>query len=307
MASIPQEIIDQRAAEYLRAKAERESARADRAERARALLYPAGQSIEIGARRHLDVPDGYVIVASDAHYWPGEATTAQRALVHFARDLCPRAVIMNGDLLDGASISRFSPGSQTEFTMRPTVTEEIAALTARLREIEDAAGNAERFWTFGNHDARFETFLLKVAPEFSGVFGTRLKDHFPRWTPCWSLWINPEGPAPAVIKHRFGGGIHAAYQNTLKSGMTILTGHLHSLNIRAHTDYRGTRWGVDTGTLAVPQSAQFIHYTEDNPVNWRSGFVVLSFANGRLLWPELAYVIDEAAGLVGWRGGILEV
>jgi len=128
-----------------------------------------------------------------------------------------------------------------------------------------------------------------VAPEYAQMHGVHLKDHFPRWRPCWSVWINDE----VVVKHRYKGGIHATHNNTVNSGKTTVTGHLHSLKVTPFDDYNGTRWGVDTGTLAEPNGPQFLNYMEDNPRNWRSGFVVLRFVRGRLLWPQLVSVLDQ--------------
>jgi hypothetical protein len=82
----------------------------------------------------------------------------------------------------------------------------------------------------------------------------------------------------------------------------MVTGHLHSLKVTPYDDYNGTRWGVDTGTLAAKEGEQFVDYTEDNPRNWRSGFAVLTFHKGRLLWPEVVNVRDEEAGEVEFRG-----
>src|SRR6185436_20343423 len=126
---------------------------------------------------------------------------------------------------------------------------------------------------FGNHDALFETRLATVAPEYARVHGVHLKDHFPRWKPCWSVWINND----VVVKHRWANGVHAVYNNTLRSGKTFITGHLHSLKVTPWSDYTGTRYGVDCGTLAEPYADQFIRYTEGNPLNWRSGFILLTF------------------------------
>jgi hypothetical protein len=66
------------------------------------------------------------------------------------------------------------------------------------------------------------------------------------------------------------------------------------------SDYDGRRWGVDAGTLAEPYGDQFT-YTEMNPVNWCSGFCVLTFENGKLLPPELCEVIDGIAYFRGQR------
>ena len=248
------------------------------------------EGIEHAARIPLEIKDGYVLIGSDAHYWPGIITTAHRAFVKFCEELRPKAIIMNGDVFDGASVSRHPP---IGWENRPDVAEEIDACKDRLGEILKAAPAAERIWTLGNHDGRFETRLATVAPEYAKVHGVHLKDHFPKWRACWSCWINDE----VVVKHRFKGGVHATHNNTVAAGKTMVTGHLHSLKVTPYDDYNGTRWGVDTGTLAEPNGPQFIDYSEDGPKNHRSGFAVLRFVRGRLLWPQLVSVIgpDEVS------------
>ena len=244
------------------------------------------------------ITDGIILVGSDAHYWPGIKSTAHRGFIKFCKDLHPEIVVMNGDAMDGASISRFPPiGWETA----PTIQEEIGVCQRRLREITSATPNAAHIWTLGNHDGRFETRLATVAPEFAGVHGVHLKDHFPEWSPCWSVWVGDK----VVIKHRFKGGVHATHNNTVTAGRTMVTGHLHSHKVTPFSDYNGTRWGVDTGTLADPYGKQFRDYSEDNPKNHRSGFVVLTFADGELLDPELVRVWDE--NRVCFRGALIDV
>jgi hypothetical protein len=97
-----------------------------------------------------------------------------------------------------------------------------------------------------------------------------------------------------MVKHRHHNGIHATYNNTLKGGRTIVTGHLHRLAVTPWADYNGRRWGVDTGTLSDPLSPQF-DYGENNPTPHTSGFAVLTFKDGRLLPPELVEVLDGVA------------
>lgn len=255
--------------------------------------------VEHSARRTLSIDSGTVVVFSDAHFWPGVRTTAYRALVQFVRQIKPAAVINNGDAFDGASISRHPRIMFLD--SGPSVIAELKACKERLGEIEEAAGTARLFWPLGNHDARFESRLAANAPQYEGVEGFRLKDHFPAWAPCWSVWINDD----VVIKHRYKGGIHATHNNTVQSGKTIITGHLHSLKVTPFDDYNGTRWGVDTGTLADPKGPQFQDYLETNPTNWRSGFIVLSFHKGQLLWPEIVRVVDEHH--VDFRGALVKV
>jgi hypothetical protein len=259
---------------------------------------PTAELEEHPARLAREIEDGIVLIGSDSHYWPGIVTAAHRAFVKLAKELQPKIIIKNGDVMDLPSASRHAT---IGWESRPTVADEIEATKQRLSEIEGACLNAELIWPLGNHDARFETRLATQAPEFAKVHGVHLKDHFPRWRPCWSTWINDD----TVIKHRFKSGIHAPHNNAMWAGKTIVTGHLHSLKVMPLSDYNGTRWGVDCGTLADPYSAPFVNYTEDNPVNWRSGFVVLTFHRGELLWPEVVHIKD--VNHFDFRGQVVEI
>jgi hypothetical protein len=263
---------------------------------------PAARTAVPGSHRYmLECWDGVVIVGSDAHYWPGIVTTAHRAFVRAAKELKPKAIILNGDVFDGAGISRHP---SIGWESKPSVIQEIEACKERLGEIEAAAGNAKLIWTLGNHDARFETRLANAAPEYARVHGVHLKDHFPYWLNAWTCRIN----GAVEVKHRWKGGLHAPHNNAVQSGLSMVTGHLHSLKVTPWTDYTGTRYGVDCGTLAGPsEDPQFVNYTEAGPSNWRSGFAVLTFKDGRLLYPEVVHVFDEAQGLVEFRGKVYAV
>jgi len=220
-----------------------------------------------------------------------------RAFVSFCKRFKPKIVILNGDVVDLGQISRHPPIGWEKL---PEVQEEIKAAQERLGEIEKAAYRAQKIWPLGNHDGRFETRLATVAPEFAKVHGVHLRDHFPLWEPCWSVFINDN----TVVKHRFKGGLHAPHNNTLWAGRSIITGHLHSQRVSPLTDYAGTRWGVDTGCIADPAHRAFVDYTEDNPKNWRDGFVVLTYLGGQLLPPELISRWDDES--VVFRGEIIK-
>ena len=235
----------------------------------------------------IEIRDGVVLVASDAHYWPGVVTTAHQAFCRLVKDLKPVAVVLNGDVLDGARISRH-PRIGWEF--QPTLKDELHAVQDRCAEIERAAGKAQLIRTQGNHDSRLENYLSANAAELEEMTGSTLIDYLPRWRAGWALHVNPGTDSWTVIRHRpVGGGIHAAYNSTLRSGVHYVHGHLHKLQYTPWSDYRGRRFGVDTGTLAEPSGPQFA-YTEAGPLNWASGFVVLTFRDGRLLEPELCAV-----------------
>jgi len=253
-------------------------------------------------RKELGIENGVVLVFSDAHFWPGIHTTAYKGLLWAIKEFQPKAVIANGDIFDGASISRYP---RIGWDSTPSVIQELKACEIALGEIEDTAkkarSNVKLVFTLGNHDARFETRLAANAPQYEFVKGFTLKDHFPAWEPCWSCWPTEN----VVVKHRWKGGIHATHNNTVQSGVSFVSGHLHSLKVTPFADYNGNRFGVDTGTLAEPDGPQFMNYLEDSPTNWRSGFAVLTFHEGKLLWPELVHKWSE--NQIEFRGKVYDV
>jgi hypothetical protein len=236
----------------------------------------------------LGILDGTVLIFSDAHFIPSQRSTAFKALLWAIQEFKPKAVICNGDAFDGASISRHDVTDQPA----TTVIQELKATQAALGEIEELAKavrhNVKLLWTWGNHDIRFGNRLAQHAPQFKDVIGFKLTDHFLDWEFCWAVWPTEQ----VIVKHRYKGGVHATHNNTVNAGVSIVTGHLHSLKVTPFSDYNGCRYGVDTGTLAEPDGPQFT-YAELNPSNHRSGFAVLNFFDGQLLLPELVQKFGE--------------
>ena len=245
------------------------------------------------SRMDVDLDNATIFVASDAHYWPNEISEAHKAFVKLIKKMKPDIIVMNGDAFDGATISRWGKMGFSTHDI-PTVKQELEAVSDRLGEIEKVAGNAKLIFTMGNHDQRFESRLANVAPEFEGVHGFSLKEHFPAWTFCMSMMVNNN----LMVKHRYHNGLHATYNNPLKSGVNFVSGHLHRLQATIVSDYNGTRWGVDTGTLSDTEG-DHMSYGEDSPKNHCSGFAVLTIVNGRLIQPEFCAVLD---GIPYFRG-----
>lgn len=272
----------------------------DVAERHYGLTVPTNIGPEAKGRRITALMNGTAIVAADFHYWPGQASTGHRALVKLTKELKPDILVANGDVCDFCTISRHPP---LGWSSMPTAADEILIAQERLHEWAEAGGKAKKYWPVGNHDARMETFIASKAGELKGICGTSLADHFPLWEPCYSLWIN-DNPEGLVCKHRFKGGVHAPWNNTIHAGRSIATGHLHSQKITPFTNYNGTIYGVDVGCIADPYEDQF-QYMEDSPRNHRSGFAIFQFSNGILLPPELVTVL--APGKVFFRGKVIEV
>lgn len=249
----------------------------------------------------ISLENGVILVASDCHYWPGDASTAHRALVKLCKKLGPWAVVVNGDEFDGASISRHG---RIGWEARPTIAQEIGAVQERMQEIKRAAGSAHLLGTYGNHTMRYDSYLSGAVAAMEGVKGMKYDDLVPAWRYAWAWMVNGH----TLIKHRIKGGIHATWNNTADAQISTVTGHMHNLRITPRTTMSpvngGNIYGVDCGMLADPWGPQFA-YIEQGPRNWRAGFAVLTFRDGLLMPPELCQVIEEDA--VFFRGNRIEV
>jgi 3',5'-cyclic AMP phosphodiesterase CpdA len=251
----------------------------------------------------LEIVNGSVLIGSDLHIWPGEESTCLRAFKKFVDDLKPSAVILNGDVMDFPRISRHPQSWESA----PDPKDEIEAAFDHLADIVARSKRGSRkIWTLGNHDARLEALIANSTPQLRGLKGVHLADHFDGvWEKAMSCFINGGTPHATMVKHRLAGGQHATYNNVKKAGTHIVTGHLHSQNIRSVTDYRDVDlYGVDTGCVADKEHKAFT-YHEDSPVDWRSGFALLTYRDGRLMPPELATKWSDRE--VVFRGKIFKV
>jgi hypothetical protein len=226
----------------------------------------------------INEPNSVWVIGSDAHFWPGDETDVWKAFVKVCKILKPTGIIMNGDVIDGAKISRHPLGNKKA----PPVGDEISHSQKMLKQLPKAK---YKCWTIGNHDIRVDNFVLNNALELDGLIQT-LPDKFPEWEFAYAFMING-----TEVRHRFRAGIHAAWNNTLHSGINIISGHTHQLQITAMRDRRGSRWGVETGMLSDPDFAQF-EYTEGHPSRWQQGFCVVTFDEaGEMYPPELCEMV----------------
>lgn len=241
----------------------------------------------------MTIRDGVMVVFGDAHW---TTPTQPRSLAHEALlaalpGIAPDVILSIGDLMDLGEPSRHAP---LMWQQRHRVRDELDAARLHLGDIVAAAPKARRWWVRGNHDDRFDKWLADNASSFEGVQGMALADHFPDWEFCWRLDINSD----VVAMHRYHGGIHAGWNNTVKAGVTTITGDTHSLEVKPMVDFRGRRWGIQTGMLGDPAWPCF-HYMMAINRLWTPGFVVLTWHGGELMPPELCEVVN---GVAWFRG-----
>ena len=253
-------------------------------------------------RVHVEIKNGTALIGSDFHIWPGDSPVCLRAFKQFIKDIQPNAIILNGDVMDFPRISRHPQNWESA----PDPQQEIEAAQDHLNDMDMAAKRGtKRLWNLGNHDARWELTFASLVPQMRGVKGVHLSDFFGSWSKAMSCFINEGVPGGAtMVKHRWKSGQGATRANALNAGVSMVTGHLHSQNVRPLSDYsRFDRYGVDTGCVADKDHKAFA-YTEDAALDWRSGFALLTYKDGVLMPPELITKMSE--NTVWFRGNLIK-
>jgi len=241
---------------------------------------------EIGNVVYDRVSDFNILIGSDRHNIPGDTPQAFKAFLHLAEEIKPHIIVINGDWFDFSAIGRFH---RIGWQNQPDISEELEDGTDKLNQVKAASPKSRRIFVPGNHDDRFDGIISNRLPQFENVPGHALEHHLKKdWRTCSSLVINDN----TIIKHRYHGGIQAAYNNVLRGGQNMVTGHTHRLMIRPWTDYGGTRYGVETGTLSDLWDETFM-WKENNPSDWQPGCVVLNFSGSRMIPETCPLMVDQ--------------
>lgn len=241
------------------------------------------------------VENGVFLAFGDTHWTEPHQprSVAHEALLRAVPKIRPDFLLCTGDALDFGQISRHDPvGWQPHVRVKDTIT----AGRLHLGELADAAPKAQRFWCIGNHDERHDNYLARNAAAFEDEPGMRLADKFSDWRQAWRFDF---GSFYAL--HRWHSGEHAAYNNAMKSGASVVTGDTHKLRVTARENLKGRVYGVETGMLADPNWPCFA-YLRGKPTAWTQGWAVLTVRGGRLLQPETCEVLD---GVAWFRGEAL--
>jgi hypothetical protein len=228
-----------------------------------------------------NVPGTTWLIVSDLHIWDGDPPLIYKAVVKLAKTLKVDGIVLTGDSIDGARISRHP---QMRGSKAPKIEKEIETAKRWIKMLPKVK---HQLWTMGNHDIRIDNYIAANANELDGYI-LSLHEHFTDWEFAWAFEFNET----VEIRHRFRSGIHSGYNSSMHSGLSMVTGHTHQLQITAIRDRKGTRWGVETGTLADPHGPQF-QYTEGASSRAQQGFAVLTFDDdGVMMPPELCELLN---------------
>ena len=175
-----------------------------------------------------------ILILSDLHF-PYQDNQAIKAAINYGKEQKVNCIVINGDLIDFANISRH----ERDWRMR-SVAQEFDAVREWLTELRRHFPKAKIVFKEGNHDERWEKWLYLKAPEifddkeFTLESRLRLgelkidivKDKLP-------IKI---GKLTVLHGHELqgGGGVNPARATFLKTIDNVLIGHVHRSSM--HTE-----------------------------------------------------------------------
>lgn len=198
-----------------------------------------------------EIKQSKVLIISDLHF-PYQDNKAIESALNYGLDKKVNCILINGDLIDFATISRH----EKDWRMR-TVNEEFNSVRQFLVSLRKAFPNAKIVYKHGNHDERWEKYLYVKAPELFDVSDFQLevllklgelkietvKDKRP-------IRI---GKLTCLHGHELAGGaggVNPARSTFLKTLDNVIVGHYHKTSTNTETTMTGNVISVhSTGCL----------------------------------------------------------
>ena len=113
--------------------------------------------------KRVNIDSKKTLLLSDIHV-PYHDLLALQTAIDYGKYFKPDTIIINGDMLDYYRASRF-PKSKN----RPTIVDELTAANQFLRYLRQQFTKQRIIYKFGNHDERYEAYVMEHAPELIGV------------------------------------------------------------------------------------------------------------------------------------------
>lgn len=169
-----------------------------------------------------------VAILSDIHV-PYHSIQALTAAVEFVKKEKPDAILLNGDLLDCHKISRY----QTDPRKKDFATE-LSIMKMLLDELKRVL-KCKIYYKLGNHDIRYENYLIEKAGELAGVkefqFENIIKARAEGITIIGDKTIMKLNRLRGIHGHEYRGGITAPVSVSrglfLKGKVSAFQGHNH--------------------------------------------------------------------------------
>lgn len=173
-----------------------------------------------------------ILLISDLHA-PYHDNTAISVALDYGKEKKINTVVINGDLIDFHMLSRFEKDPR-----KRSVKQEFDTAKDILRVIRKTFPTAKIYWILGNHDKRYEKWLMAKAPEiFDDPYYSmeeRLRLNEERIEVINDLQLVRAGKLFITHGHTIVRGVFAPVNSArgafMKAKMSVIIGHTHQVS-----------------------------------------------------------------------------
>lgn len=111
-----------------------------------------------------------ILILADVHI-PFHNLNALKTAIKYGHDNHVNTIILNGDLMDCYSISRF-----LKVPNKPKMQDEILYTRQFFKVLRERFKDASIYWKWGNHEERFSNIIYRQIPELADIFDKSLEE-----------------------------------------------------------------------------------------------------------------------------------
>ena len=187
-----------------------------------------------------------VLCLSDLHI-PYHSEIAVNAAVEWGMEHQPDVIVLNGDVADFYTISRWEKDPNAR-----NFVAETDAIEQTLEWLQRCFPDARKIYMEGNHEERYTKYIWQKAPELWGVDNVRIQEilHVADYGFEYIDGRRPVMAGKMCIMHgheiNAHGGVNPARTAFLRTSTSVLIGHLHRTSTHAESDM----WHSETVTFS---------------------------------------------------------
>ena len=215
-----------------------------------------------------EISQSRTLIISDMHIPYQDNDSIQKA-INYGKEKKVNCILINGDLLDMCSISRFG----RDWRQRQ-IHEEFEATRVFLNSLREHFPKAKIVFKYGNHDERYEKFLFLKAPEIFDCTDFQLEVLLKLGE--LKIEVVKEkrpiriGKLTVLHGHElFGGsgGVNPARGTFLKTLENVVVGHYHKTSSNTEASMYGDVFSVHSVGCLCGKTPYYM------PINkWNTGF-----------------------------------
>lgn len=215
-----------------------------------------------------EISQSRTLIISDLHIPYQDNNSIQKA-INYGKEKKVNCILINGDLLDMCSISRFG----RDWRQRQ-IHEEFEATRVFLNSLRQHFPKAKIVYKYGNHDERYEKFLFLKAPEIFDCTDFQLEVLLKLGE--LKIEVVKEkrpiriGKLTVLHGHElFGGsgGVNPARGTFLKTLENVVVGHYHKTSSNTEASMYGDVFSVHSVGCLCGKTPYYM------PINkWNTGF-----------------------------------